>query len=141
VNIANISHAQIQEIHDFLAKVEDFAPFDLKDWLEHNHHRLSHILFAAETIWDNCCDPDSSIIELNSKLRNLLSNDYIKIWEFAKAPQEYQDFSDNGGDEDWIIFVPTGLNSDFMLWKMSNNLFCVDEYVVDGGVIHIGAHG
>jgi hypothetical protein len=140
VNIANISHVQIQEIHDFLAKVEHSAPRDIKDWLENNHHRLLHILFAAETIWENCCDPDSSIIELNSKLRNLLSNDYIKAWEFSKAPQEYQDYSDNGGDEDWILFVPTGLNCDFILQKMSNNLFCVDEHLVDGGIIYIGAH-
>lgn len=71
MNIANISVAQLQEIHDFLAKIDCSVPCDIKDWLENNRHKLSHILCVTETIWTHCCDPDSSIVELNQKFKVL----------------------------------------------------------------------
>jgi hypothetical protein len=30
----------------------------------------------------------------------------IKIWRFYEAPEKYRKLSTNGGDEDWIAFVP-----------------------------------
>lgn len=32
----------------------------------------------------------------------------VRIWEFWKAPEEYQKYSENGGDEDWIILSTAG---------------------------------
>ena len=34
------------------------------------------------------------------------------VWRFCDAPQEYQDLSGAGGDEDWLAFVPDGFTSD-----------------------------
>ena len=30
----------------------------------------------------------------------------IKVWRFEDAPKKYRALSTNGGDEDWIAFVP-----------------------------------
>lgn len=36
------------------------------------------------------------------------SKNAILVWEFDKAPQELKDLSRNGGDEDWVVYVPAG---------------------------------
>lgn len=36
------------------------------------------------------------------------SKNAILVWEFDKAPQELKDLSRNGGDEDWVVYVPVG---------------------------------
>jgi hypothetical protein len=35
-----------------------------------------------------------------------LRTEPIRIWQFAAAPIELQAYSSNGGDEDWLAFVP-----------------------------------
>jgi hypothetical protein len=72
-----------------------------------------------------------------------MDNKTIKVWKFEDAPKEYRDLSTNGGDEDWIAFVPAALSEDWIGWLESGSPFgccCVDEYKVEGGVIRIGCH-
>lgn len=67
----------------------------------------------------------------------------IKVWPFYDAPKEYQEMSKNGGDEDWVAFVPAALANTWIGWLEEGQSFgccSVDEYVVDGGVIKIGSH-
>jgi hypothetical protein len=67
----------------------------------------------------------------------------IKVWRFEGAPREYRDLSTNGGDEDWIAFIPSALAEEYIGWLESGSSFgccCVDEYKVEGGVICIGCH-
>ena len=37
-----------------------------------------------------------------------LRTEPIRVWAFDDAPIELQAYSDNGGDEDWLAFVPVG---------------------------------
>lgn len=67
----------------------------------------------------------------------------IKVWRFDDAPEEYRALSTNGGDEDWIAFVPASLAADWIGWLEEGQSFgccCVDEHKVAGGVIRIGCH-
>lgn len=38
---------------------------------------------------------------------------HIKIWKFEDAPIEYQKLSDNGGDEDWLAYIPKSFLGEF----------------------------
>lgn len=67
----------------------------------------------------------------------------ILVWKFCDAPLEYQSLSDNGGDEDWLAFVPAHLSQEWIGWLVEGSSFgcCrVAEYAVDGGVVRIGSH-
>ena len=67
----------------------------------------------------------------------------IKVWSFEDAPQEYRDLSCHGGDEDWIAFVPESMKDDYIGWMEEGTSFgcCdVEEHVIKGGVVRIGAH-
>jgi len=67
----------------------------------------------------------------------------IKIWKFEDAPMEYQKLSTNGGDEDWIAFIPKELAGEYIGFLEVGNEFAVcnkEEYRVDGGIIIIGSH-
>ena len=67
----------------------------------------------------------------------------IKVWRFEDAPQEYRDLSTNGGDEDWIAFVPSVIGDEYIGWLDDGSSFgccCVDQHNVEGGVIKIGCH-
>ena len=76
MNISNISKAQLQEVHDFLAEVHNLPAEDVKEWLENHQHKLTHLLYAAETMWERCCDPFSSILELNEELKTLETSNH-----------------------------------------------------------------
>lgn len=72
-----------------------------------------------------------------------MNKKYIKIWRFIEAPIEYQNLSENGGDEDWIAFLPDTFNEDIPLFLEKGSAFgcfSVDEYLVDNGKILIGCH-
>jgi hypothetical protein len=72
-----------------------------------------------------------------------MNNKMIKVWKFEDAPKEYQDLSTNGGDEDWIAFVPSEFSDDWISWLQTGTPFgcCdVEEINVLGGTIHIGCH-
>lgn len=68
----------------------------------------------------------------------------IKVWAFRQAPIAYQKLSTNGGDEDWIAFIPANIGLENPpLWMGEGTPFgyCnVDQYTVDGGTIYIGSH-
>ena len=67
----------------------------------------------------------------------------ILIWKFEDAPQHYQDRSRNGGDEDWVAFVPDKYANEyigFLEAGSSFGCFAVEEHTVSGGKIYIGCH-
>lgn len=67
----------------------------------------------------------------------------IIIWRFDDAPRKYQEFSKNGGDEDWIAFVPDNFKDEYIAWLDEGTSFgycAVNEYKVKGGIIKIGCH-
>ncbi len=67
---------------------------------------------------------------------------YAKIWRFADAPQHYREQSSNGGDEDYVVFIPDGLE----LWPLDHGGDYVpgwghcDHLEVSGGTLLIFAH-
>lgn len=72
-----------------------------------------------------------------------MNNKYlIKVWPFEHAPDKYKKLSQNGGDEDWIAFVPDPLSDAYINWLECPAFGCFDvsEYKVSGGIIKIGAH-
>ena len=71
----------------------------------------------------------------------------IKVWRFENAPEEYKKLSTNGGDEDWLAFVPSeyvdpnGCN--WISWLEGNSFDTCSEpqqIKVTGGTIWIGSH-
>lgn len=36
-------------------------------------------------------------------------NTCINVWRFDDAPAAYKKLSDHGGDEDWVVFIPAGI--------------------------------
>jgi hypothetical protein len=70
----------------------------------------------------------------------------IKIWSFYDAPQELQELSTNGGDEDWIAVVPDYLKKEWISWLEPGSTFgcfCVNEYdhpTIKGYEVRIGCH-
>lgn len=67
----------------------------------------------------------------------------IKVWRFEDAPKRYRDLSTNGGDEDWVAFVPAALANEYIGWMDEGGpygCFAVKVYSVDGGEIRIGCH-
>jgi len=71
----------------------------------------------------------------------------ILVWEFEYAPAEYQKLSTNGGDEDWLAFIPTEtwlkMNCLIPLWMHSGTDFGIcdsDIYYLADGVVVIGCH-
>lgn len=67
----------------------------------------------------------------------------IKVWRWEDAPEGYKSLSDNGGDEDWIAFIPDSIKDKWIPWMEEGSSFgCCDvsEYKVPGGIIRIGSH-
>lgn len=46
-----------------------------------------------------------------------MKNKPILVWPFDEAPKEYQNLSTNGGDEDWLAFVPEHLKEEWINWE------------------------
>lgn len=72
-----------------------------------------------------------------------MTNDHIKIWSFYDAPPEYHSLSQNGGDEDWVAFVPDSMTDQWLPWLEEGSSFgcsSVEVYEVEGGEIRIGCH-
>ena len=67
----------------------------------------------------------------------------IKVWPFNKAPQHLRALSNNGGDEDWIAFIPKSLvDSSPMFLEAGTSFGCCDvqEIEIEGGEVRIGSH-
>ena len=71
----------------------------------------------------------------------------LLVWRFKDAPQEYQDLSENGGDEDWILFIPLEWGEDgkspWIPWADDDTEFgiaSVQEFQVGNGWVRIGSH-
>jgi hypothetical protein len=66
-------------------------------------------------VWFNCefvaeCGVNEdvtleTIVKLMAEYNKQEYSNYIKIYAFNEAPKEYQDLSENGGDEDWIAII------------------------------------
>jgi len=74
-----------------------------------------------------------------------MSDKMIKVWRFEDAPAEYQALSTNGGDEDWVVFVPDGfaeVHIPFLVEGGSGSIgcWCIEEHAVKGGKVCIGSH-
>lgn len=64
----------------------------------------------------------------------------IKVWPFHLAPQEYQDLSKHGGDEDWLVFWPEELEDYAAIWLDYIGICSTTDHAVEGGKVYIGAH-
>jgi hypothetical protein len=71
-----------------------------------------------------------------------VNNNYVKIWAFCDAPKHYQELSEHGGDEDWIVHCPNYPAVIDIAKKIVDRLtVCdADRYIVEMGVIWITAH-
>jgi hypothetical protein len=72
-----------------------------------------------------------------------MSDVFVKVWRFEESPKEYQALSKNGGDEDWVAFIPDEMKYYWVPWLEHGTPFgccCVDEFKVDGGMVKIGSH-
>lgn len=68
----------------------------------------------------------------------------IRVWKFEDAPKEYKDLSTNGGDEDWVVFVPKECDAgdDYQFNWIQYTDTCNEPavYKIKDGTIYIGAH-
>lgn len=67
----------------------------------------------------------------------------ITIWPFCDAPPEYQKLCNQGGDEDWIAFIPSAIHNQdpSFLWEGSNFGCCsVDRVAIPEGTLVVGCH-
>lgn len=73
-----------------------------------------------------------------------LRADAITVWAFCDAPESLRRLSTNGGDEDWLAFVPDSLVGTYIGWLDRGSPFgayCVDVHPIKGGEVRIGCHG
>ena len=71
----------------------------------------------------------------------------ISVWPFHLAPQELQNFSNSGGDEDWLVFIPARLVPQVLaygtpMWiENMDAMRSISQFtLLDGSVIFIAAH-
>lgn len=67
----------------------------------------------------------------------------IKVWPFKYAPAEFRSVSTNGGDEDWLAYVPDTWRELWIPWLETGHfgVCSVDEYEIgNGDVVRIGSH-
>ena len=59
----------------------------------------------------------------------------IRVWRFERAPEEWQNLSDHGGDEDWLVHIPKEYVGEYLPW-------CEPDMYVPGtiGVCSISVH-
>ena len=67
----------------------------------------------------------------------------IRVWPFQEAPKKYQALSNNGGDEDWVAFVPARYKDRYIPWLASCSFDArgePQECDVSDGTVYIGSH-
>jgi len=71
----------------------------------------------------------------------------IKLWRYEDAPEEYQNLSPHGGDEDWLMYVPSlmvkeyGVEIELLVDRGRlgvSDLYC--HILRDGSRVYVGAH-
>jgi hypothetical protein len=79
---------------------------------------------------------------LYDRLKAAISLSAITVWRFEDAPADFRDMSQHGGDEDWLAYVPEGIEQPS--WMYSGTPFgCFDvseHKCIGGGTVYIGAH-
>ncbi len=69
---------------------------------------------------------------------------HIVVWRFQDAPAAYQALSHNGGDEDWLAFIPDGFPGGTPSWMGdgADRGWCniTETFDVEGGRVVIGSH-
>ena len=69
---------------------------------------------------------------------------HVKVWAFSDAPEELQQLSPHGGDEDWLALIPAELKGYCFWWMDSGTPFGLCQTSVhelpDGRQVRIGAH-
>jgi hypothetical protein len=82
----------------------------------------------------------------------MATNEPIKVWRFQDAPQELQELSTNGGDEDWLATIPAELKDEHWVDCAMSTLYdniasqafgCSAIEIVDredGSEVRIGCH-
>lgn len=73
-----------------------------------------------------------------STVNQVNAHNFCKLWAFYDAPIEYQDLSQHGGDEDWVIFAPTGFEAGYLVDQLT--VCDYQEYPIYGGILYITAH-
>lgn len=75
---------------------------------------------------------------------NIANQTAIRIWAFRDAPNEFQGMSQNGGDEDWLAYIPKNYRDAYIPWMEDGSSFgcsSMDEYEIgNGDVVRIGSH-
>jgi len=72
----------------------------------------------------------------------------IKVWQFYDAPKRYQKVASQGGDEDWLAFVPYGFtgvkdkHEPYIPWLEVGGFGCcnVQWIEVKKGWLVVGTH-
>jgi hypothetical protein len=66
----------------------------------------------------------------------------ICLWRWDDAPAEYKALSTNGGDEDWVVFVPVSVVFNWTPNWLYNIDSCHEPQVIEvaGGTVYIGSH-
>jgi len=68
----------------------------------------------------------------------------IKIWPWKTAPKKYKKLSDNGGDEDWVVYVPGEYLAEVenSIWLTATSSTADPQKILleSGDYIFIGSH-
>ncbi len=66
---------------------------------------------------------------------------WISIYRWEDAPEQYRELSGHGGDEDWVAVVPESMAQEYMPFleegRFGND---VTEHKIPGAVVYISAH-
>jgi len=87
---------------------------------------------------------DKCITKRKKGFEKMQSNDKaIQMWWFFDAPKEYRDLSGHGGDEDYLAFVPDGVDTPWWMDDVYQGGWAVCDvecHIVSGGTVYITAH-
>jgi hypothetical protein len=78
---------------------------------------------------------------------DIMSIESIKIWEFYDAPEEFQNMSISGGDEDWLVLIPPNYTTKYLPFLECEHFGCcsIDKIKIAEGnykgyIVLIGTH-
>lgn len=74
---------------------------------------------------------------MDNREANLLA---IQIWTWENAPDEYRELSNNGGDEEGVVFIPHGVDQPWWLESMWSDYGAPQRTETMFGTVIIWAH-